>query len=75
MTQIYSDKEKMSSCQMGLVWGDNYKEQNEIFWSDGRVLYFDCGVGYMTICLSQLYVCGVGYMTVCLDILWGMNFI
>lgn len=65
----------MSSCQMVLVSGNNCKGQNEIFWSNGRVLYFDCGVSYMTMCLSQLYVCDVGYVTVCLYTLLGMNFI
>ena len=64
MTQIYSDKEKMSSCQMGLVWGDNYKGQNEIFWSDGRVLYFDCGVGYMTVCHNCMSVVLVTWLYV-----------
>ena len=54
--QDYSDEEQMSSCQMGLVWGDDYKGQDGIFWSDGEVLYFDCGVGYMTICLLQLTI-------------------
>lgn len=35
--------------------GEELTERHKgTFWSDGNILCYDCGGGYMTVCLSKL---------------------